>query len=198
MKFKFAKVKYNYLKGQISWQLLIENIQDLMHYFEIVQPRQVERYFDVKKRLNKKFPPEKFKDVALHLNEQDYGLYASIACKPNRKSIIDDLFILSDTFCKPKINAVLKGNKLIINAANGWCCLLAGKSGHEILEIIEKDKLVFPYYSEQDIHVSKWLGGKHYYARIGNTSVIVNGKTKWNTAKEAERNAKEFLKTIKE
>jgi len=53
-----------------------------------------------------------------------------------------------------------------------------------LLETFEKEDTEFPKvneYSEKDISVKKWDGGTHYYARVGDWDVEIDGKRKWNT-----------------
>ena len=51
-------------------------------------------------------------------------------------------------------------------------------------------------YAKHKIHpkinITKWPYGKHYYAKVGNHTVIVSGIAKWNTYEQALKNAKYF------
>lgn len=40
----------------------------------------------------------------------------------------------------------------------------------------------------------QWPGGTHYYAKIGDEDIVVDGKQKWDTKEEAEEAAKKFMK----
>jgi hypothetical protein len=51
-------------------------------------------------------------------------------------------------------------------------------------------------YTQKDIRIIKWDGGKHYYAKIGNFDVVVNDEQKWDSESEARRNAEKFLETL--
>lgn len=43
----------------------------------------------------------------------------------------------------------------------------------------------------------RWPLGKHWYVKIGDLDVEVNGLRKWNTKKEAERAGKYYLRMLK-
>ncbi len=51
-------------------------------------------------------------------------------------------------------------------------------------------------FTEKDIRTIKWPGGKHWYAKIGDIDVVVDGDQKWNTKAAAQKAAERFLKDI--
>lgn len=52
-------------------------------------------------------------------------------------------------------------------------------------------------YSETEIKVSKFQGGKHWYAKVGDFEVKDDsGDNKWNTEKYAYLIAKKFMNKI--
>jgi hypothetical protein len=65
---------------------------------------------------------------------------------------------------------------------------------YENFSSISLNEMIYPTYTEKDINITKWPGGKHYYARIGNMQVMdENGDTKWNTYERAFEVAKKYL-----
>lgn len=177
--FKFALIECSYLHKEQYWFLLIENIIDLCHYFETIDERFVRAYFELKKKIKKGY----------HIsNNEEMAVWGALLNKPS-KNLVTDIQIISDTMKKPKISAILKGNKLLINSTNvGWC-IYSSKS-HKILKTVKRNKLIPPEIKESDIHITKWENGKHYYLRIGGHDF-----GKFATIKEAERVSKiEFNK----
>ena len=70
---------------------------------------------------------------------------------------------------------------------------------HNIIETKYISKIEFPILeipTENDINIISWPGGKHYYAKVGNYDVVVNGVQKWNTKYEAREAAKTFINTL--
>lgn len=59
----------------------------------------------------------------------------------------------------------------------------------EILDTHMVDKFILP---TEEVRIIQWPGGEHFYAKIGNQDVVVNGKQKWDTREEAEAAAKKF------
>lgn len=60
------------------------------------------------------------------------------------------------------------------------------------LKRIESKRLIFP--GNLKPRYSKWSGGKHWYAKVGNSDVVVDGVLKWNTKEQAKEAVKIFLK----
>ena len=48
-------------------------------------------------------------------------------------------------------------------------------------------------YTDDDIRLTQWTGGSHWYARVGSHEVEVSGETKWATANEAATHAEAFM-----
>lgn len=70
---------------------------------------------------------------------------------------------------------------------------------HNIIETKYISKIEFPILerpTENDINIISWPGGKHYYAKVGNYDVVVNGVQKWNTKYEAREAAKTFINSL--
>lgn len=62
----------------------------------------------------------------------------------------------------------------------------------EVLETREMETFVFP---SDDVRITQWPNGTHWYARIGDVDVRdCIGEMKWNTHKEAERAVEWFRK----
>lgn len=86
----------------------------------------------------------------------------------------------------------LELNHTLLLRSNGSYSVLTDDL--EIINTIEKEKMVYPSYSESDIKISQWPGGNHYYAKIGEMEVSDNsGNIKWNTSKQAYEIALSYL-----
>lgn len=55
------------------------------------------------------------------------------------------------------------------------------------------EKLVWPKLTEKDIRVSKFEGGQHYYAKVGNVEVRDENGIKWDSYEQAYKKALELL-----
>ena len=59
--------------------------------------------------------------------------------------------------------------------------------------VVKSDKLIFPDYRKNDIKITKFPYGNHYYAKVGSTEVRDGDVIKWNTYEEAYRQAEKYL-----
>lgn len=64
----------------------------------------------------------------------------------------------------------------------------------KMMSTIEFPKLHRP--SKDDIRIISWPGGNHYYAKVGNEDVVVDGVQKWNTREEAVIAAKQYIDNL--
>lgn len=95
----------------------------------------------------------------------------------------------------PRIEMFNKGYKIMI-PSNGLTTIIFSKDG-EIIDEIESDVIKFPVISKpsyKDARIMQWPGGKHWYAKIGNVDVVVNGEQKWNSFREADLAVQKFIK----
>ena len=84
------------------------------------------------------------------------------------------------------VRLVESGKRIAINPFNK-ISYFAISDGVE-LEHIEVDK-----YTKDDIHVSRYPDGVHWYAKVGLIDVVVDGNVKWNAKWVAQQKAEEFL-----
>lgn len=66
-------------------------------------------------------------------------------------------------------------------------------SNPEVSAFFHNSSLVFPDWSERDIRVKQFEGGKHYYAYIGTIQVRDGDTLKWDTSQQAWEAAKRLL-----
>lgn len=81
-----------------------------------------------------------------------------------------------------------RGEKIAINPFNLVSYFTIPKDAEiEILE--ERTK-----YTLDDIKVKRWEGGAHWYAKVGNMDVVIDGEQKWGAKWKAQEMAERFLK----
>lgn len=81
---------------------------------------------------------------------------------------------------------ILKGDKIVINTRGGYFKLCDDEKTESCTE-----------YTEKDIKITKWIGGKHYYAKIGRIDVEDEfGNVKWNTEKQAKEIALKYIRKL--
>ncbi len=100
------------------------------------------------------------------------------------------------------INAVLKLNadrsrgmekaffdtqRIFINGLGGY---FGNNKDVKVTDTKEIDLWALP---DEQPRFIQWSGGEHWYAKIGDEDIVVAGKQKWNTRREAEQAAKDYL-----
>ncbi len=157
--FKFVLIEVSYLNNERHWFLLIENLIDLFNHYEQICPSLIENYFKVKakKRSGHCSSDEEYMIETMFYN--DFG----------SKGVIDDMFHISDSVLKDKTRMIFNGEKLLINSTGiGYCTFI--KKYHKTIKVIQKDEYIRPdaILTENDIKITKWPKGRHWYLRIGN------------------------------
>ena len=117
---------------------------------------------------------------------------------------------------KDQSNVLVKANNMVIDvyanriksfndghvymySSDGLISVPFIKSMHTIIEEQYKDIIEFPKInrpSYSDIRIIQWPGGRHFYAKIGNEDVVVNGMQKWNSSYEARLAAKSYIDSL--
>ena len=86
------------------------------------------------------------------------------------------------------IKMICRGDKLVINSANGISHFPLPKKEPYEIEILPDD-----VYSIADIRVFQWPDGKHWYAKVSQIDVVIDGEQKWNARWVAQEKAEQFL-----
>ena len=111
----------------------------------------------------------------------------------NGKTNIIDLA----SFChklkyESKLKCLAEGYEILVNQNDGFFPM---GDNIEILETKTSKNLVWP--SSGKISITKWPEGKHWYAKVDNTDVVdADGNQKWNTKKEAQKQAEIFRDSV--
>lgn len=82
---------------------------------------------------------------------------------------------------------VSRGHSLMCNEAGGWNLIGKDAKIEHIGDIS---------YLKDDIRVFKFAKGVHWYAKIKDKDVVVDGEQKWNARWIAQQKAEYFLKTL--
>ena len=108
-------------------------------------------------------------------------------------SFIKESTTLENKVYQGKVNTLLKGYILLLRENGSYMVI---NDSIKIINTFYNDELIYPNYTLDDIKIKRWDGGKHYYAKIGNMEVVIDGINKWNTPQRAREMAEQFFKTI--
>ena len=93
-----------------------------------------------------------------------------------------------------KVSQLFKGRTLYLREIGSY---MIDSPNFQITDRLVSDTLVYPGYTKEDIKITKWDGGTHYYAKIGKMDVIDReGNQKWNSRWEAQQAAEEELHNL--
>lgn len=184
--FKFVLIEASYLNNERYWVLFIEDFEDLFNYFEQSSPKYIKAYFELKNK----------KHRLGHCSTSYQSVIESIFLyndDKNRKSIVDDVFLMSDTIQGTKIKYLLRGHTLLINSTRMGFCNFDAKN-HKIIKRVNKIDFNFPTstLTKKDIKITKWERGTHWYIRIGQHDL----GEKFIDYKQAKKAGDKFLKII--
>ncbi|MFA6000157.1 MAG: hypothetical protein WC783_04260 [Candidatus Paceibacterota bacterium] len=206
MNYRFVKIKENGL--DYGWMLEVATLEELIDWFK-VHCNSIARGIidfmrseDFEKVIHGEvLPPINPKKIANHHHvETAYGslayMYTSLDGlndEPKKFKYLDMVDRLTKKVTDHKLQCLLEGYTLYINKVGGW--FPKKKPLNNLGEIISEE-LIFPEYTEADIKITQWEGGKHFYAKIGDMDVVWDGNQKWITEDRARENAIKFLNKI--
>jgi hypothetical protein len=178
---KLANIHYNgqFYKGFV----LIENYGQLIEFrhektYGLMKDSAVSLVDRAVSRRNKK---------VVHHTTNIITDAVEIVNEPIGKGIIYAQAELMSSYMQNQEKALLKGSLLVINPDN-MVSYFTIDDDNSTIEILEK-----VVYNTDDIKISKFLYGSHYYAKISSIQVIIDGKQQWNTVEMAQQKAEEFL-----
>jgi len=172
--------KFVYIKDY-GWRLVLSSLLELSEYDDTIAIPKLRS--SLERVIGKK---TKTKDDE----------YLEIYCKSSGQGFMFGAADVNNKCFMTKMNAIDKYGKIFVNEAGGWFML---QEHMKILKTVETETFKFPdvLYTESDINISKYNGGRHFYATVGGFQVIdKDGDTKWNTEKYAMEVAKKFMKTL--
>ena len=184
-----------------GWWLKIDSMKKLMDYFEHTLPGKYEGAIN----LYRKILLEKSKDetVLEHImgkplaerielmNGNDYQLmYAAIllAEKQEHMTLLDGFRLLNFELGEVTIRDLKENGAVYFNSKGGRTYEVATK------QFCRRKNLIFPQYVESDIRISRFTGGKHYYAYVGDMQIREGEKMKWDSYEEAYQKACEIIR----
>ena len=188
MNYKFVYVQLDNCPSVKQWGWLIDNTAALMEFITIKQKAIGEGYFEAKRAILNNYHCKDPMSNAIH-----NLFYIWRQTDQSDNNMITDLNKLHDTFIVPIQEIYKKHGEILV-----WSNLIgfAPFTDYTVLKTEHKSNLIFPQYAytKTDIRIIQWPGGKHYYAKIGNIDVEMNGDAKWDLYDDAYRAAKEYLK----
>lgn len=115
-----------------------------------------------------------------------------------RISMVEAVNYMEHELTKTVVNIFCNEGEVYANSAGGY------RSTHlrddhkgvdeEIFESCVNKDFVFPTLGEDEIKISKWFVGKHYYISVNGRNVEVDGVSKWSTIDAAEEAKENYIR----
>ena len=181
--FVFLKSKYY---GEGAWWLRIRTFEELLQYHKITDKK-------YEKVLHNYLVAKEAGNGMVHM---DYLTYAvCLSAKDERKNIIKTINDFANDVFKNQLESLREYGTIYINEKGGYC--FSFNEDLEEVQFLKRKELEFPNYKKEDIHITRFPLGKHFYIRIDDLEVIENGRCKWNTYEKAYEVAMKYIKKSK-
>ena len=162
--------------------LVIEDINDILEYHKIEFANKVE--------LSKQELEERAKTWYKSHDASNLTLTAEFTAKFHETNPLDELTMLHAKILCDQFKDIFAGKKIVINKKGGYFSI-------KVSDNPEYTWLSEYKFTSEDIIISKWPGGTHFYAKVGNIDVVDSlGNVKWSTRWEARKAAVDFLRTL--
>ena len=178
------RANINVYGNDYNGYIIIESMEELKNYFE-------ETLNGLQKDSISKLMDRAFTRAKGNLNGHSTDAFVSIAETESETTGCGVLISHTKIFGEIRtsfIKTISRGEKLVINPANGFSHFGFKPSVPHKIEYIPLNE-----YSTQDIKVFKWNGGAHWYAKIAHIDVVIDGEQKWNAKWVAQQKAEQFL-----
>ena len=194
MNYTFVKIKDTRTGLEYPWILECKDIMTLKEHTEKYMGhtigKGVEDWFNVNKKSVQLTPDYRYRP---HLST-DWGAVVYQMMDINGGTFLEHSTRLETQIFQGKVKFLLDGKKIYLREVGSY---MIDSDSFVITNKIVTDKMVYPEYTEENIKITKWDGGTHYYAKIGNMDVVdEDGNQKWDTYDEAYQMALEELKTL--
>lgn len=190
--YRFALVNY---KGWgnpkvKSWMLMVETTKELYEFLEVRRQQFTRSYFNAKTNTSKGIHHKTSEEILIEFyfqNAIDNGFKG--------KNLLDDLELLGKhPYIESYISIFRESDRgILVNPSYGF--FGHNKKDVKIYKIVKNEEFEFPFDGEGNIRVMQWPGGNHWYAKIGNQDVVIDGEQKWYSRNKAIKMAKEFIKS---
>ena len=173
-----------------EWVLKITSLQQLFEYYVLTKPTIIQEAFkDFLETTSKEVQRDHFTNpitsAAVMLAQIEFNSGGK------DRSFIDALTDLLSKVERNQMSSLAKGEILYIRNIGSY--VPEDGTRYDILQYFESDKLVFP---QSSVRFIQWDGGTHWYAKIGNTDIVVDGEQKWDSKKEAQSAVQKYLTEV--
>lgn len=177
-------------KGQNSaaWWLKLTTIQEVLDYLEATNSRWA-HVFD--NWMNDSMYQSDVTGHGKHIQQAALTQLVDQHARNNHQTIMEAITDVAGKLAESMLNALYVRSVIYVNPNGGWNT--GGPDMTESGSFCRKKRLVWPDFNESQIRISKFPGGQHYYAHIGDVQVRDGNLLKFNTESEAIQQARKYI-----
>ena len=166
--------KFIFEEPDNGWWLKIDSVEKLVDYHQKTE----KIYSDVLRDYleNKDFQWKHKLTYAILLYAQEHNL-----------TFLDAISQFKLMIAQQQLKRIYEDGAIYINSSGGY----HSNAVYTYSQI--KDKLIFPNYKKDNIKISQFPGGTHWYAYVGNIQIKNGNVNKWNSYEEAYEYATKFI-----
>lgn len=188
-----------------AWWLKVDNADTLIDVLKRTQGRHLggglELYWDLHKEANmgkthtknihqilEEMPPKKrFELMTKESRDFNIMLAAVYQAEKYNGTIFDGFRLLNMECGYKELEDIRKYGQTYLNPAGGSTFFVRYK------QFCRRETPVFPNFTERDIYIKQFKGGRHYYAYIGNMEVKNGDTLRFDSRDKAYKRALELL-----
>lgn len=180
---------FYYEEPDNGWWLKISSPEELCHYMQKTEKMYgdcLSEYMNYAVKKKDAITEEERLDIERKVSNR---LRAIIMFGEQRNlTIIDAIIQFRMYLFSQMCEAIRESGYIVINKAGGYH---RGPIKHS--QFVHRKTFTWPDFQENDIRISQFPGGQHYYVRIGDMELHEGDEIKWNTREEAMAVAKRYI-----
>lgn len=165
----------------VGWWLKLTSDEELISYLAHMDTRWKNTY--------ENFLKDKYYQTSLithgpHIKEAPITFAVWLRGMNRRQSFMSVLTSLMEENAIAMSEHIKHNGYVLVNRKGGWC-----PTKEQSDDFCHKKELSWPDFSEDDIVISQFPGGTHWYARVGNVNVKFGQNRKFYTYEDAKKAA---------
>lgn len=171
-----------------GWWLKLSTVDELCDYIKETSPARYGHVFE-----NYLYGKEWNRNSVAHCPHfEEAALTDAVVRYGNNRNltILQSIVNFQAMVAEQQMEEIRECGAIYVNRAGGYHGYY--KKAKEYA-VVKSDKLIFPDYRKNDIKITKFPYGNHYYAKVGSTEVRDGDVIKWNTYEEAYRQEEKYL-----
>lgn len=129
-----------------------------------------------------------FAEAMKYYNGQAHANHIALLAEVKGISITEAQLKLNADLADSMEKTLRDTGQIFVNIHGGY---FGTHGGIRVWESQDIDVFALP---EEKVRFIQWVGGTHWYAKIGDEDIVVDGRQKWDTKGEAEDAAAKYLK----